>query len=336
MIICHICLSGPYNEGWTYQENLLSKYHAKLGHRVFLLATPYAIADQGMEKKPAERYLNADGVYIIRLRARRNLLLGSRGNRFPALSEELEAISPNILFVHSPQFLDAGLVANYVSKHPECILYVDNHADHSNSATNWFSSLFLHRILWKHSAHQLLRCATKFYGVLPARVDFLVMTGGKIDQWKTQTLLLMEAVQKLEDSRVRLIVFGSVVPELRTQFDALVDGTKVQYAGWVQAGETYDYAAAADLFVFPGRHSVLWEQIAGQGVPMLIKDWPGTHHVDLGGNVAFLQEGSTEEIREILQHLLDHPEELSHMKDVAVREGMRVFSYEDIARRSIE
>ena len=55
MIICHICLSGPYNEGWTYQENLLSKYHAKLGHRVFLLATPYAIADQGMEKKPAER-----------------------------------------------------------------------------------------------------------------------------------------------------------------------------------------------------------------------------------------------------------------------------------------
>ena len=285
--------------------------------------------------------------------------------------------------MHSPQFLDAGLVANYVSKHPECILYVDNHADHSNSATNWFSSLFLHRILWKHSAHQLLRCATKFYGVLPARVDFLVdmyglprekcellvmgaddelvekaiqtdahnrirtkyhiadndflvMTGGKIDQWKTQTLLLMEAVQKLEDSRVRLIVFGSVVPELRTQFDALVDGTKVQYAGWVQAGETYDYAAAADLFVFPGRHSVLWEQIAGQGVPMLIKDWPGTHHVDLGGNVAFLQEGSTEEIREILQHLLDHPEELSHMKDVAVREGMRVFSYEDIARRSIE
>lgn len=191
---------------------------------------------------------------------------------------------------------------------------MDNHCDFSNSATNWLSKYVLHGIIWKHFAKEILPYTKKFYGVLPARVDFLinmygipsnkvellvmgadddkvdqvlkgnskerirkkynigkddflVMFGGKIDAWKKQTLLLMEAIGKIENPKVKLIVFGSVTQELADNVKDLCIKNKVQYIGWVKAEESYEYFAAADLAIFPGRHSVFWEQVAGMGIP---------------------------------------------------------------------
>ena len=30
--ICHIVLNGTYTEGWNYQENIIPKYHARMGY----------------------------------------------------------------------------------------------------------------------------------------------------------------------------------------------------------------------------------------------------------------------------------------------------------------
>lgn len=173
----------------------------------------------------------------------------------------------------------------------------------------------------------------KKYGI--AEDDFLIMTGGKIDAFKTQTLLLMEAVQNIRNDRVRLIVFGSIADEIRDKVNSLADGKKVQYIGWVQSQDSYQYFASADLVVFPGRHSVFWEQVAAQGIPMLCKDLPGTHHVDLGGNVHFLSKDSVEEIQNEIQRLIDNPDQYEKMKSVAIEKGMKEFSYREISRRAI-
>ena len=69
---------------------------------------------------------------------------------------------------------------------------------------------------------------------------------------------------------------------------------------------------------------------------MLVKDWPGMHHVDLGGNVQFLTKDSAEEIQEEIERLIHHPEEYRSMKQIAEEKGMKVFSYAVIAKRSIE
>ncbi|MDD6211889.1 MAG: glycosyltransferase, partial [Clostridiales bacterium] len=166
--------------------------------------------------------------------------------------------------------------------------------------------------------------------------DFLIMTGGKIDQFKTQTLLLMEAVQKINDPKVKLIVFGSIATELKEKVAALTDGTKVQNIGWIQAKDSYQYFAAADLVVFPGRHSVFWEQVAAQGIPMLCKKWDGTTHVDVGGNVEFLTEDSASEIQEKIVKIISNPEKYQKMKTIAQEKGMIVFSYREIAKRSVK
>lgn len=381
--IVHTCLCGAMTDGLTYQENTITKYHRQMGLEVTIIASQYEWSKEG-KKVLTDRtdYRNNDDVKVIRLPVRRGSV-DSRLKIFPKLYKTVEAEQPDILFIHSCQFLDLITLARYAKKHPDVKVYVDNHVDYSNGVHGWVSKNILHKGLWRFCVHWIEPYVTRFYGVLPTRVDilkdlyrlpankcallvmggddemvqraagpevrsriraqygiaeddFLVMTGGKIDAFKTQTLLLMEAVRQMPNEKVRLIVFGSVAQELKGKVDALADGSKVQYVGWVQAKDSYDFFAAADLAVFPGRHSVFWEQVAAQGIPMLVKDWPGTHHVDLGGNVKFLTKDSAEEIRLAIDNLINHPEEYRKMKAIAVEKGMKEFSYARIAQRAVE
>lgn len=165
--------------------------------------------------------------------------------------------------------------------------------------------------------------------------DFLVVTGGKIDAFKTQTLLLAKAVQEIPKENLRFLIFGSVEEELKARLFALCDGKKIQYIGWAKGEQSYEYFAAADLVVFPGRHSVYWEQVAAQGIPMLCKYWEGTTHIDIGGNVEFLMEDSVEEIKEKLTELFDNPEKYKKMKEIAESDKRKEFSYKIISRKAI-
>ena len=110
MKIVHICLTGVFTEGWTYQENLLSKYHSKLGHDVTLIASTLMYGNEGkLCTTNRGGYRNKDGVYVIRLDEKKQNP-NSRFRRFPKLEETLESIEPDILFIHSCQFLDIDTV----------------------------------------------------------------------------------------------------------------------------------------------------------------------------------------------------------------------------------
>ncbi len=39
MKIVHLCMAGPYTQGYSYQENILPKYHVKLGFDVTVLTS---------------------------------------------------------------------------------------------------------------------------------------------------------------------------------------------------------------------------------------------------------------------------------------------------------
>ena len=166
--------------------------------------------------------------------------------------------------------------------------------------------------------------------------DFLIVTGGKIDEWKTQTLLLMEAVHNIDRNDIKLLIFGPVSDAIKDRFNKAFDKNKMNYISWANTQQSYDYFAIADLVVFPGRHSVYWEQAAGQGKPMLCKYWEGTTHVDCGGNVYFFKEDNANEIQRTICGLIEEPEKFKKMKEVAVRKGIKNFSYNAIANQAIE
>ena len=172
MRIVHIC--PIFTDGFSYQENYLVKFHRRLGMNVSVISSTWVYNTNGqLCQTSMGQYVNRDGVRVIRLQLAKNKRYTHKFKRFEGFVKVLDEESPDILFVHGCQFLDIDIVVHYLKSHKNVIVYVDNHADFSNSATNWLSLNILHKIIWKHCAHQILPYTKKFYGVLPARVDFL-------------------------------------------------------------------------------------------------------------------------------------------------------------------
>lgn len=380
--VVHIMLAGPVTDGWTYQDNMITKYHKKLGHDVTMITSKWVWGTNGkLEKTDRNEYINVDGVSVVRLELSGKDSFEKKYKRYIGLSEKLEQEAPDVLFIHNVSFGNMDDIVRYIQKHPNIKVYVDNHSDFSNSGTNWLSKNVLHKVIWKRNAKMIEPYTNKFYGVLPARVDwlkemyslpvakcellvmggddeeienaeamdarkeirtrysvkdddFLIMTGGKIDSAKKQTLLLMEAVHKMQNPKIKLIVFGSVEEALMPEVKRLSDGDRVKYIGWLKGSDSYKYFSASDLVVFPGRHSVFWEQVVAQGIPMICKYWEGTTHVDLGGNVRFLCKDQVDEIQNMIEFVL-REEVYTEMYRIA-QEKKEKFRYSQIAKRSIE
>lgn len=403
MKIVHICLSGLYMDGWGYQDNLLAKYHVLDGHDVTVIANEYMYDHEGNYVKiDGDKYCQPDidcnGVKVVRLAARGDKPVTGPAQRvhYIGLYDALISIAPDIIFLHNPQILDVDDICKYMKdsyasarldkmrgESNNVRLYVDSHSDYSNSARNFLSKHILHGILWRSKIQKLVPYTTKFYGVLPARVDFLleryhtpkektdllvmgmddeladkareagaideikdklgikksdfvIISGGKIDHAKRQTLLLLDAVKNIDNPNLKLIVFGSVVDDMKADFDKKVAADqRISYIGWLGADDTYPYFAASDLAIFPGRHSVMWEQVAGQGIPMVVKYWDGTTHVDVGGNVKFLYEDSEAEIQRTIEGLMNRSKEYDKMCKAALR-GSETFSYRAISRKAVD
>jgi glycosyltransferase involved in cell wall biosynthesis len=165
--------------------------------------------------------------------------------------------------------------------------------------------------------------------------DFVVVTGGKMYARKNLQALL-EAVRDTDIPELRLVIFGSLDPAIAPEITALMSHERIRYVGWINSDRVYDYFLAADIAVFPGTHSVLWEQAVGVGLPCVFRKWSGMQHVDVGGNCLFLETGSREEIVLLLTEIRQKPELLERMRTVARDKGIQEFSYSDIARRAID
>lgn len=164
---------------------------------------------------------------------------------------------------------------------------------------------------------------------------FVLVTGGKIDRRK-RIDALMHAVAELDRSDVQLMVFGEPDVEMTAVVDEMSRSPHIHRVGWLSADETYDYLLAADMGVFPGTHSVLWEQAVGTGLPCLFRRWPGMEHLDVGGNCEFVESGDEQELTSMIASLADNRSRVSAMKEVALERGVPEFSYSRIARRAIE
>ena len=165
--------------------------------------------------------------------------------------------------------------------------------------------------------------------------DFVVVTGGKIDKAKN-IHLLMQAVSQLDNPHIKLIVFGQANEGMQPLIDNLSQSDQIRNIGWIPSDEAYQYFLASDLAVFPGTHSVLWEQACACGIPAVFKHWEGMHHVDVGGNCEFLFKDSAEEIEQLLISIINSKDKYTSMKKAAVEKGIKIFSYNEIAKRAIE
>lgn len=164
--------------------------------------------------------------------------------------------------------------------------------------------------------------------------DFLIVTGGKIDRLKN-IHLLMKAVAELTSMNIHLVVFGQANDEMIPEIDFLSQDEKITNIGWIPSDQAYDWFLTSELAVFPGTHSVLWEQAVACGIPCVFKYWEGMTHVDVGGNCKFLYQDSVEEIKETILEIANNQKQYEQMKTIAINKGIPQFSYLEIAKKSL-
>ena len=163
--------------------------------------------------------------------------------------------------------------------------------------------------------------------------EFLIVTGGKIDE-KKKIHLLMEACKDMQ--KTKLLIFGNVKEDVKERFERFIaEKNNFIYIGWLDSDDVYDYFFAADLVFFPGQHSVLWEQACASKVPCVFEKWEGMEHVNNGGNSDFVSPITIESLRAKIEELHFTPKYYD-MKAVAESEATDVYLYSKIAEKSLE
>lgn len=165
--------------------------------------------------------------------------------------------------------------------------------------------------------------------------EFLVIAGGKIDKRKN-IHLLVEAMDKLKKTSIKLIVFGTPDEEMHYLINILKSHSSIIYLGWQNQEQINELLLSADLGVFPGTHSTLWEQSCGLGLPCVFKKWENIQHVDIGGNCIFLNPVTPETIANEIYKIYSEKDFYKSMRCVAELKGIKHFSYDTIAKRAIE
>lgn len=383
MKIVHVCLCGTFGEDYAYQDNLLPKYHRLLGNDVTIIAPTYCRINTstGEEEQSASgvKYLK-DGEKLIRLRPLIDIKLNVRLHLFRGLKECLESEKPDLLFVHGLSSLNYMHCIDYAKRHQNVKLVFDNHSDWNNSYHSKLALYWDKYITNTFVAKPACRVAKIFYGVTPARCnflhemygvpqnkikylpfgaddselmfdkreelrkevrqkyniaddDFLVVTGGKIDR-KKNIHLLAEAVKKINKKHIKLLIFGSVNNDMKSIFDEL-HCENIIMIGWVPSCDVYRYFYAADFVIFPGLHSVLWEQTLASKVPCSMTRIDGFEHVNFNDNCILLETIDANYYADIIETLYCDPAKYSLLKKNANSPLADRFRYSSIAQQVI-
>ena len=384
--IIHICVGGPYTDGFTYQENILSKHHSLLGYEVTLIASPLCyVKGSQVGEAPLGRYKNEEGVTVIRLPFARPKALSVKLKRVKGLYQQLEQELPDIIFLHGIQTMASSDVARYLSRHNNVRLYVDNHVDESNMGGS-LHRLIIDETIWRREGRKLIPYASAFYGVLPARVrtlsevykipanccellvmgyddklekdhlrsateqieswlydnrisgnDILLCTGGKIDSHKTETWSLLHFIAEGNlPSNMKLVLFGSVESEREEELlDLCAASNQIHFFGWADKYQLSVLISKSDVGIYLGRHSVLWEQTAGEGIPLIIRTIKGYEHLDRDGNVWCIGDlVDSAALKQMVLHLQDSSA-LAKQQSAAISAASS-FRYSTIARKSLQ
>ncbi len=382
MNIVHICLANYYVDGMGYQENLLTKFHAK-NNKVTILTSDFSFDNRGQTiRKVKKFYQNEYDIPVIVLNKSRRFGPYSKYRDYDKLYKTLAELNPDVIFCHGGQFVALMDIVRYCKKHSNVKLYIDQHGDYYNSPVKSLRQKVGHKWIYGHWIRKAVPYTEKFWGVTPWRCqylheiygvpeekigllvmggdddkihfdnqikirqeirnkynisesDFLIITGGKIDRTKNIHLVI-KAIKEMNIPNVKLLVFGQPSNDFEEEFLSEINGNnQIIYIGWIQSDTVYNYFLSSDLCIFPGTHSVLWEQACSCGLPGIFKAWEGMNHVDLNGSALFLQNDSVDEIKEKLSFIINNPKQFEIMKNAAQR-GKVVFSYREIAKRALD
>ena len=301
MKIIHIAPNAPYEEGWSYQENLLPKYQAKLGHQVILAVSTERHLEPKQGNCSFEDYQSPDGFRVIRQPIRHSPVpfLG-RVLKYLKVYELLCQEKPDVIFHHgliSPTIKQAVRYKKEVD--PNCVIIQDNHMDNNIGFT---TDCLKGRIL-KHIYSKLYRNVDpyidKVYGVTPWREEYarqifgvpadktdVLIMGADDDRldFENRDILRSEHRQRygVQDNEFLIVTGGKidVKKKIHLLMDAVkdLDGVKLLICGTA----TPDFAEEFQKHLNPNVIDAGWissEQFYGYFFAADLVFFPGQHSV---------------------------------------------------------
>lgn len=175
MKIIHVCLNGPFTEGWGYQENTIAKFHVKKGHDVTIITTNtiHGVSGEVVEIE-CDEYVNNDNVRVIRVKRKKCVVpIIERFFRPYDISNLLALIKPDIIMVHGfIGSISAFQVFRYIKENPRCKAVVDIHQDSYNSYKQKNIFTFLVMLLRRLLNKRMYTVYEKIFYVAPSSKEF--------------------------------------------------------------------------------------------------------------------------------------------------------------------
>lgn len=164
---------------------------------------------------------------------------------------------------------------------------------------------------------------------------FVFIHGGKMNANK-KTTELVKAFKQLDDASARLILFGTVDGNIKDIFYELVESDcRIIFIGYIESKSVHKYFLAADFSLFPGLHSVLWEEAIGCGLPGLYNSFGQTSHTNICENsISISTDADASQIFLIINKVVSDNEYFFMLKRNAVKAANQL-SYYTIAKRSL-
>lgn len=215
MKIVHIAPSAPYNEYWGYQDNLLPKYHKKLGHEVVLIATNLMHKDGKIaETECVNRELN-DGVMLYRLQ-KKKYPIPTLTSLFSHLEvyDLLVRLKPDCIFHHGLVSTTIFDVVKYKKKiNPNCIVIQDNHLDYNiGRKFDSFKDRIV-RSVYRYINKRAIAYVDRVYGVTPWRKKY-AEDYFQIPHEKTDVLIM-----GADDEKINFDNHDSIRQNIRGQYN---------------------------------------------------------------------------------------------------------------------
>lgn len=164
--------------------------------------------------------------------------------------------------------------------------------------------------------------------------DNLIFThSGKMNK-KKKTLELVQNFSLVKDERLRLIIIGTLMDDIKDDVIPLIEKDKrVHYLGWKDSDELLKYIAASDLYIQPGSQSATMQNALCSGTPVLFANVK-SHQVYMEGNAFAIN--SVKEIKSIIENILKDPNILKNMSENAFNLSSKILDYEKLAKRIID
>lgn len=229
--IIHVAPNAPYEEGWSYQENLLPKYQAKLGHQVILAVSTERHTEPKHGNCSFEDYQSADGFRVIRQPIRLHPL--------PFLHRVLKSLDvyelfcrekPDVIFHHgliSPTIRQAVRYKKEVN--PACVIILDNHMDYNIGFTTDHLKGRILKCIYSRLYRSVDPYITRVYGVTPWRKHYAEAIFG-VPESKTDVLIM-----GADDDRLDFAHRDALRAEHRQRFNVEEDEFLIVTGGKIDA-----------------------------------------------------------------------------------------------------